>query len=79
MDKDGTKSGFDIALTKEMSENVTIPVIDSGGGGKHEHFYDIFTLGCADAVLAASIFHFKEIEIKDLKQYLSLSDILMRL
>lgn len=79
MDKDGTKSGFDIALTKEISENVTVPVIASGGGGKYEHFYDIFTLGCADAVLAASIFHFKEIEIKNLKQYLSSSNILMRL
>ncbi len=79
MDRDGTKLGYDVALTKEISENVTIPVIASGGGGKNEHFLDIFALGCADAALAASIFHFKEIEIKDLKRYLSLSDILIRL
>ena len=79
MDRDGTKSGFDLALTKEISENVTIPVIASGGGGKYEHFHDIFTLGCADAVLAASIFHYREIEIKGLKQYLSLNNIKMRL
>ncbi len=70
MDCDGTKDGYDIELTRIISENVNIPVIASGGAGKKEHFYDALTEGKADAVLAASLFHFKELEIMDLKQYL---------
>lgn len=70
MDADGTKEGYDLELTRCISENVSIPVIASGGAGKKEHFYDAFTLGKADAVLAASLFHFKELEIMDLKAYL---------
>ena len=70
MDCDGTKAGYDLELTRTISENVKIPVIASGGAGTMEHFLDAFTLGKADAVLAASLFHFKEIEICDLKQYL---------
>lgn len=70
MDKDGTKDGYDIELTKLVSENVSIPVIASGGAGKKEDFYEALTKGKADAALAASLFHFKEIEIIDLKQYL---------
>jgi cyclase len=79
MDKDGTKSGFDVALTQQVSQNVTVPVIASGGGGQNEHFLDIFANGYADAALAASIFHFKEIEINDLKKYLSMNNISIRL
>ena len=71
MDCDGVKNGYDLELTKAVSENVGIPVIASGGAGKTEHFYDAFTKGSADAVLAASLFHFGEISIKDLKSYLS--------
>lgn len=70
MDCDGTKEGYDIALTKTISENVNIPVIASGGAGTKEHFYDALSEGKADAVLAASLFHFKELEIKELKRYL---------
>ena len=70
MDCDGTKSGYDISLTKAVSESVKIPVIASGGAGTYEHFYEAVTLGKADAVLAASLFHFKEMEIADLKDYL---------
>ncbi len=79
MDCDGTKAGYDLELTKTISENVGIPVIASGGAGKLEHFYDAFTDGKADAVLAASLFHFKEIEISDLKQYLKNKDIDVRI
>ncbi len=71
MDCDGTKAGYDIELTREISENAKIPVIASGGAGTMEHFLDAFRLGKADAVLAASLFHFKEIEIMDLKRYLA--------
>lgn len=71
MDCDGQKSGYDIELTKAVSERVGIPVIASGGAGALEHFYDAFTVGQADAVLAASLFHFNEIPIAELKQYLS--------
>ena len=67
MDCDGTKAGYDIELTRRVSENAKIPVIASGGAGKMEHFLDAFTEGKADAVLAASLFHFREIEINDLK------------
>lgn len=70
MDCDGTKSGYDIELTRTIAENVSVPVIASGGAGKMEHFYDAFTEGKADAVLAASLFHYKEMEIMDLKRYL---------
>mgnify|MGYP001500457556 CR=1 FL=1 len=70
MDADGTKDGFDIALTKTVSEAVNIPVIASGGAGNEEDFYKAFTEGKADAGLAASIFHFKEVSIPSLKRYL---------
>ncbi len=70
MDKDGTKDGYDLELTRIISENVSIPVIASGGAGNREHFYDALTKGKADAVLAASLFHYKEMEIVDLKKYL---------
>ena len=71
MDCDGTKAGYDIELTRLISQNVSIPVIASGGAGTKEHFYDALTEGCADAALAASLFHFKELEIIDLKKYLA--------
>lgn len=70
MEADGTKQGYNIELTKTISEKTNIPVIASGGAGKLDHFYDALTRGKADAVLAASLFHFKEIEIMDLKRYL---------
>ena len=71
MDCDGTKSGYDIALTRSIAEAVSIPVIASGGAGTKEHFYDALTEGQADAALAASLFHYKELEIMDLKAYLA--------
>lgn len=71
MDCDGTKAGYDLELTRAVSENAKIPVIASGGAGTMAHFYDALTEGKADAVLAASLFHFGEIEIKDLKSYLA--------
>lgn len=71
MDCDGTKDGYDLELTRLVSENVHIPVIASGGAGSKEHFYDVLTEGKADAALAASLFHFKELEIEDLKEYLA--------
>lgn len=71
MDCDGTKDGYDIELTRTISENVSIPVIASGGAGTKEHFYDALTEGKADAVLAASLFHFNELQISDLKEYLA--------
>lgn len=71
MDCDGTKAGYDLPLTRAVSESVKIPVIASGGAGTMEHFLDAFRDGKADAVLAASLFHFKEIEICELKKYLS--------
>lgn len=79
MDCDGTKAGYDTELTRIIAENVSIPVIASGGAGNMEHFYDAFTKGKADAALAASLFHFKEMEIMDLKKYLVNKDIPMRL
>ena len=78
MDCDGVKNGYDLALTKAVSENVGIPVIASGGAGKMEHFYDAFTEGSADAVLAASLFHFGEISIGELKDYLHQNGISVR-
>lgn len=79
MDHDGTKQGFANELTAEVSCSVNIPVIASGGGGMKEHFKTVFTEGKADAALAASIFHFKEIPILELKTYLSENDILTRI
>ncbi len=70
MDCDGTKAGYDLDLTKIIASNVSIPVIASGGAGNMEHFYDAFAKANADAVLAASLFHYKELEIMDLKKYL---------
>lgn len=71
IDFDGTKSGYDVRLTRAVSERAGVPVIASGGAGSMEHFYEIFTAGRASAALSASLFHFKEVEIKELKQYLS--------
>lgn len=79
MDCDGTKDGYDVELTRTISENVSIPVIASGGAGKKEHFLEVLTEGKADAVLAASLFHFNELQIRDLKQYLSEQKISVRL
>ena len=79
MDCDGTKDGYDVELTRTVSENVSIPVIASGGAGTKEHFYDALTEGKADAVLAASLFHFKELEIVELKKYLQERGISVRL
>jgi cyclase len=79
MDADGTKAGFDNALNRAISDRVTIPIIASGGAGTMEHIYKAFTEGHADAALAASIFHFREIDIKDLKNYLHEHDIPVRL
>lgn len=70
MDCDGTKAGYDLELTRIVSESVGIPVIASGGAGTKEHFYEALTEGHADAALAASLFHYKELEIMDLKNYL---------
>lgn len=78
MDSDGTKNGYDIELTKTISENVSIPVIASGGAGKMSHFKDALTDGKADAALAASLFHFREIEINDLKDYLKSEGVSVR-
>lgn len=79
MDEDGQKNGYDIELTRAVSERVNIPVIASGGAGKLSHFYDAFTLGKADAVLAASLFHFGEIPIPKLKKYLNEQNIPVRI
>lgn len=79
MDKDGTKDGYDIELTRLISEAVNIPVIASGGAGKPEHFKEVFTQGKADAALAASVFHYGELDIKELKRYLKDEGIPVRL
>ena len=79
MDCDGTKAGYDIELTKAVSEHVGIPVIASGGAGNKEHFYEALVNGKADAALAASLFHFKELEIIDLKHYLKDKNVSIRL
>lgn len=71
MDCDGTKAGYDLELTRQIAKNVSVPVIASGGAGTKEHFYEALTEGAADAVLAASLFHYKELEIMDLKDYLA--------
>ena len=79
MDCDGVKQGYDVELTRIISENVSIPVIASGGAGKKEHFYDALTEGKADAALAASLFHYKELEINDLKHYLKEKGVQVRI
>lgn len=79
MNHDGTKAGFALDITKTLSEGLSIPVIASGGGGTMEHFFDVFKLANADAALAASVFHFKEIEIPDLKKYLVNKGIVVRI
>jgi cyclase len=79
MDADGTKAGFDNTLNKKISELVNIPVIASGGAGTMKHIEEAFTLGNADAALAASIFHFKEIDILELKEYLRRQNIPVRI
>ena len=79
MDKDGTKDGYDLELTRRISELVKIPVIASGGAGNLEHFKDALTTGGADAALAASLFHYKELEINEVKQYLRNEGVSVRL
>lgn len=79
MDKDGTKDGYDIALTKAVSESVAVPVIASGGAGELSHFYDILTIGKADAVLAASVFHYGKFTVRQVKDYLKSRGVEVRL
>jgi cyclase len=79
MNNDGTKQGFALDITRQLAEKLPVPVIASGGGGTMQHFVDVFRKGKADAALAASIFHFKEIEIGELKTYLASKEISMRL
>ncbi|MCR4904329.1 MAG: imidazole glycerol phosphate synthase subunit HisF [Butyrivibrio sp.] len=79
MDGDGTKAGYDIEFTRKISDVVSVPVIASGGAGKLEHFYDALTEGGADAALAASLFHYKELEIIDVKKYLAERNVSVRL
>ena len=79
MNHDGTRNGYAVELTSSISGSLTIPVIASGGAGNMDHFIDVFTLGRADAALAASIFHFGEIKIPDLKNYLNNNNITVRL
>ncbi len=78
MDCDGTKAGYDIELTRAVADAVSIPVIASGGAGTLEHFYDALTEGGADAALAASLFHYKELEIREVKDYLAEKGISVR-
>ncbi len=79
MDGDGTKAGYDLELTRAVAEAVSIPVIASGGAGTLEHFYEALTEGKADATLAASLFHFKELEVREVKQYLREKGVSVRL
>jgi cyclase len=79
MNHDGTKAGFALEITRQLSDALPIPVIASGGGGSMEHFADVFEIAHADAALAASVFHFKEIEIPDLKRYLLKRNISVRI
>ena len=79
MNHDGTKQGFALDITATLSSTLPVPIIASGGGGVSSHFYDVFTTGKADAALAASIFHYKELAIPDLKQYLNNKGISIRL
>ena len=78
MDCDGTKAGYDIPLTRTVSDAVSIPVIASGGAGKMEHFKEALTDGMADAALAASLFHYKELEIGQVKEYLQKEGVAVR-
>jgi len=79
MDKDGTKDGYDIELTRAFSENLNIPIIASGGAGNLEHLYEVLTAGKADAALAASIFHFREYSVKDSKEFLKKKGVEVRI
>ena len=79
MDCDGTKAGYDLELTRAIAESVSIPVIASGGAGTLEHFRDALTEGKADAALAASLFHYKELEIRQVKEYLREEGVSVRL
>lgn len=79
MDCDGTKAGYDLELTRAIAEAVSIPVIASGGAGTMEHFYEALTQGKADAALAASLFHYKELEIREVKEYLRNKGVSVRL
>ncbi len=79
MDCDGTKAGYDLALTRAVADAVSIPVIASGGAGRLEHFYEALTEGGADAALAASLFHYKELEIREVKDYLARRNVSVRL
>ncbi len=79
MDGDGTKAGYDLELTRRIAEAVSIPVIASGGAGTPEHFYEALTAGKADAALAASLFHYKELEIREVKEYLRGKGVSVRL
>ena len=79
MDRDGTQDGYDIPLTRAVSEAVSIPVIASGGAGRVEHFYEALTDGKASAALAASLFHFRELTVKQVKSYLAARGLPVRL
>ena len=79
MDRDGTRSGFDCDMTAAVANAVNIPVIASGGAGELQHFYDVFTHGCADAALAASIFHYDDTRVSELKKYLNARNIPVRM
>ncbi|MDO4445813.1 MAG: HisA/HisF-related TIM barrel protein, partial [Bacillota bacterium] len=79
MDGDGTKAGYDLPLTRAIADAVSIPVIASGGAGTLEHFYEAMTKGKADAALAASLFHYKELEIREVKEYLAQKGLPVRL
>ncbi|HCL81631.1 MAG TPA: imidazole glycerol phosphate synthase subunit HisF, partial [Nitrospiraceae bacterium] len=79
MDRDGTKEGFDLELTRAISESVSIPVIASGGVGNLEHLYEGISIGKADAVLAASIFHYREYTVRQAKEYLKDKGVAVRL
>ena len=79
MDCDGTKSGYDLELTRVIADHVSIPVIASGGAGTKEHFYEALTAGGAEAALAASLFHYKELEILELKRYLAQRGVSVRI
>ena len=79
MDCDGTKAGYDCELTAQIAQCVSVPVIASGGAGTKEHFFEALTMGKADAALAASLFHYKELEIKELKSYLHDKGVSVRL
>ena len=79
MDCDGMQEGYDIELTRAIAEAVSIPVIASGGAGKLEHFHQVLTVGQADAALAASLFHYKQLTIAQVKEYLAAQGVLVRL